>query len=211
MSPRVFVRSLILLVITFAGILLYLFVFAPRYNTSEPDIIDLNDDSNPYNSLYLPSFTLTDRNGDEFTEAYLDGKYTVVEFFYTSCPLICPTMTATMRDIQFETEDIGLQLMSVSIDPEVDTPEVLKNYANGFKADPQRWKFGRGTSDMTQILLMGVGFELGVLDTEDGFRNIDHPSSLLLVGPDRHVIGLYRYSDPDDVQRLIENARELAG
>ena len=211
MSPRVFLRSLILLVITFAGIMLYMFVFAPRYSNKQPNIIDLNNDPNPYSSLYLPSFTLTDRNGEEFTESFLDGKYTVVEFFYTSCPLICPTMTAAMRDIQFATEDIGLQLLSVSIDPEVDTPEVMNNYANGFKADPERWKFGRGTPDMTQIMLMGVGFELGNLDTSDGVRNIDHPSSLLLVGPDRHVIGLYRYSDPDDMERLIEKARELAG
>jgi protein SCO1/2 len=120
-------------------------------------------------------------------------------------------MSAVMRDIQFETEDIGLQLLSISIDPEVDTPQVLKNYANGFRADPARWKFGRGTDEMTQILLMGVGFELGSLNTDDGFRNIDHPSSLLLVGPDKHVIGLYRYSDEDEVRALIEKARELAG
>ena len=211
MSPRVFIRSIVLLVITFAGILIYLFVFAPKQQGFPRDqVIDLNED-NPYSALYIPDFKLVDRNGDEFDDTYLDGKYTVVDFFYTSCPLICPGMSAVMRDIQFETEGTGIQLLSISIDPEVDTPQVLKNYANGFKADPTRWKFGRGTPDMTQILLMGVGFELGALNTDDGFRNIDHPSSILLVGPDRHVIGLYRYSDPDDVQRLIEKARELAG
>jgi len=211
MSPRVFIRSLVLLVITFAGILIYLFVFAPQPQGLPTDqLIDLNED-NPYSALYIPDFKLVDRNGEEFDDTYLDGKYTIVDFFYTSCPLICPGMSAVMRDIQYATEGTDIQLLSISIDPEVDTPEVLKNYANGFKADPARWKYGRGTVDMTQILLMGVGFELGALNTEDGFRNIDHPSSILLVGPDRHVIGLYRYSDPDEVQELIEKARELAG
>lgn len=211
MSPRVFIRSLVLLVITFAGILIYLFVFAPQPQGLPTDqLIDLNED-NPYSALYIPDFKLVDRNGEEFDDTYLDGKYTIVDFFYTSCPLICPGMSAVMRDIQYATEGTDIQLLSISIDPEVDTPQVLKNYANGFKADPARWKYGRGTVDMTQILLMGVGFELGALNTEDGFRNIDHPSSILLVGPDRHVIGLYRYSDPDEVQELIEKARELAG
>lgn len=211
MSPRVFIRSLVLLVITFVGILIYLFVFAPQPQGLPSDqLIDLNED-NPYSALYIPDFKLVDRNGEEFDDTYLDGKYTIVDFFYTSCPLICPGMSAVMREIQFATEETDIQLLSISIDPEVDTPQVLKNYANGFKADPARWKFGRGTVDMTQILLMGVGFELGALNTEDGFRNIDHPSSILLVGPDRHVIDLYRYSDPDEVQELIEKARELAG
>jgi protein SCO1/2 len=212
MSPRVFIRSLVLLVITFAGILIYLFVFAPRQQQGYPSdrIIDLNED-NPYNALFIPDFTLVDREGNEFDDSFLEGKYTVVDFFYTSCPLICPGMSAVMRDIQFETVGTSLQLLSISIDPEVDTPQVLKNYANGFRADPSRWKFGRGTEEMTQILLMGVGFELGALNTDDGFRNIDHPSSMLLVGPDKHVIGLYRYSDADEVRSLIEKARELAG
>lgn len=211
MNPRVFIRSMILLVITFVCILVYWLAFAPKPGMPTDQIIDLNENDNPYSALYIPSFTLTDREGDEFDQSYLDGKYTVIDFFYTSCPLICPGMSAAMRDIQDTTQGTNVQLLSISIDPEIDTPEVMKTYANGFRADPERWKFGRGTPDMTQILLMGVNFHLGELNDDDGFRNIDHPSSLLLVGPDRHVIGLYRYSDPDEVQALIDKARKLAG
>lgn len=205
MPPRVFIRSLALLVITFAGILFYLFLIAPRQTTEIPGA------DNPYSAFYIPDFRLTDREGVEFDDSFLDGKITVVDFFYTSCPLICPGMTAVMRDIQYATEGTDVQLLSISIDPEVDTPDVLKTYANGFKADPERWRFARGTPEMTQILLMGVGFDLSALRMEDGFRVIDHPSSILLIGPDRHVIGLYRYSDPDEVGALIEKARDLAG
>ena len=211
MNPRVLIRSMILLVITFIGIMVYWFVFAPKPGYRSNEIIDLNENDNPYSELFLPTFTLEDREGNTFDQSFLDGKYTVVEFFYTSCPLICPSVTATMREIQFATEDTDLQLLSISIDPEVDTPEVMKRYANGFKASPERWKFGRGTPEMTEILLMGVNFHLGELNMKDGFRNIDHPGSLLLIGPDRHVIRLYSYSDPDEVEALIKKARELAG
>jgi len=210
MRPQVLIRSIILLVITFAGLLVFWFAVRP---TTEPypEAPTLGENGNPYADLYIPSFTLTDRFGNEIDESYLDGKYTVVDFFYTSCPLICPGMSAAMREIQNATAGTDLQLLSISIDPEVDTPDVIKRYANGFKADPQRWKFATGDMDMISILLMGVSFDLGQLSTEDGFRNIDHPSSLLLVGPDRHVIDLYRYSDPDEVAQLIGSARELAG
>lgn len=211
MNPRVFVRSLILLVITFIGIVAFWYYSAMKHARSSDDgFIDLDLD-NPYAQLYIPSFTLEDRNGEVFDQTFLDGRFTVVDFFYTSCPLICPAMTATMRDIQDATADTELQLLSISIDPSVDKPEVMNSYANGFRANPERWKFGRGSEEMTQILLMGVGFELDNLELRDGFRFIDHPGSLLLVGPDRHVIKLYRYSDPDEVQELIEKARELAG
>ncbi len=202
---------MILLVLTFIGIMIYWFAFAPKPGMPRDQIIDLNSNENPYSQLFIPSFTLEDREGNSFDQTFLEGRYTVVDFFYTSCPLICPGMSAAMRDIQDATQGTGVQLLSISIDPEVDTPAVMKPYADGFRADPQRWKFGRGTPDMTEILLMGVNFHLGELNQDDGFRNIDHPSSLLLVGPDRHVIGLYRYSDPDEVNALIEKARELAG
>ena len=202
---------MLLLVITFAGILVYWTLFAPVRGFETDELIDLEPDDNPYSSLFIPSFTLTDREGEEFDQEYLEGRYTLVEFFYTSCPLICPAMTATVRDIQKQTEDTTLQFLSISIDPEVDTPEVMNRYAQGFQADPSRWKFGRGTPDMTQILLMGVSFDLGKLEMKDGFRSIDHPSSLILVGPDRHVIGLYSYSDDEQVDALIKKARELAG
>jgi cytochrome oxidase Cu insertion factor (SCO1/SenC/PrrC family) len=90
MPPRVFIRSLILLVITFSGILIYLFVFAPTGREYPSDqIIDLNED-NPYSALFIPDFTLVDREGNEFDDSYLDGKYTVVDFFLHELPADLP-------------------------------------------------------------------------------------------------------------------------
>jgi protein SCO1 len=209
MNTRILIRSMILMCLTFIGILVFWFIARPQPHQL-PHAPALIDEDNPYASLFLPSFTLTDTQGNTVDESFLEGRYTVVDFFYTSCPLICPGMSAAMRDLQDATADTDLQLLSISIDPSVDTPEVIARYAGGFKANPDRWKFTTGDMEMISILLMGMNFELGELNMEDGFRNIDHPSSLILIGPDLHAIGLYRYTDPDQMESLLEKARQLA-
>lgn len=210
MNPKIFFRSIILMCLTFIGIAVFWSIAKPQQSkmSSAPTLLE---GENPYSELFIPTFTLTDINEQEVTESILDGEYTVVDFFYTSCPLICPGMSAAMREIQNATEDTSLKLLSISIDPEVDTPQKIKTYAGAFGADPSRWKFTTGDPEMITILLMGMNFELGELNSDDGFRNIDHPSTLILLGPDRHVIKLYRYSDPDQMEELIKTARELAG
>jgi len=200
---------MILMCITFVGIAVFWFVAKPQQSRMS-EAPTLLEGENPYSELFIPPFTLTDINEDTVTESILDGEYTVVDFFYTSCPLICPGMSAAMREVQNATADTKLKLLSISIDPEVDTPDKIKTYAGAFHADPDRWKFTTGNPEMITILLMGMNFELGELNSDDGFRNIDHPSTLILLGPDRHVIKLYRYSDPDQMEELIKTARELA-
>ena len=210
MNPKVLVRSMLLMVFTLFGIALFWFIAKPQPKplSQAPALLE---GENPYAGLFIPSFTLTDSQGNKVDQSILDGQYTVIDFFYTSCPLICPGMSAAMRELQNATTNTKLRLMSISIDPEVDTPEVINTYAQAYKADPDRWKFTTGDPEMITILLKGVNFELGDLNSDDGFRNIDHPSTLLLLGPDRHVIKLYRYSDPDEMDALIKKAHELAG
>lgn len=210
MRPRVLIRSMILMLITFSGIAAF-YVYSKPKPTQFPTKPMLLDTDNPYAALLIPAFKLTDSNNNTIDETILDGQYTVIDFFYTSCPLICPTMSKAMQEVQDATAGTNLKLLSISIDPQVDTPEVIKNYSNAFQADPDRWRFVTGDMDTISILLMGMSFDLGTLSTDDGFRNIDHPSTLILLGPDRHVIKLYRYSDPDQLAELIETARKLAG
>lgn len=210
MNQRVLIRSMILMLLTFTGIMVFWFIAKsqPGQYSNTPTLLDTD---NPYAQLFIPAFKLTDSNGNPIDESILDGQYTLVDFFYTSCPLICPTMSAAMKEVQESTADTDLQLLSISIDPEVDTPEIINHYSKAFQADPDRWRFITGDIDTISILLMGIGFDIGSLSTDDGFRNIDHPGTLILLGPDRHVIKLYRYSDPDQITELIKKAHELAG
>ncbi len=208
MNPKVLFRSAVLLVITFVGILIFWMNVKP--STPQTANLPIQLDDNPYASLYIPSFTLTDSLGNEIDQSIMDGKYTVLDFFYTSCPLICPSMSAAMKEVQTATAGTDLQLLSISIDPSVDTPEVIERYASAFHANPDRWRFVTGNMEMITILLMGLSFDLGELSTDDGFRNINHPAKLILIGPDRHVIKLYSYADPDQLAELIKTARQLA-
>ena len=210
MRPKAILTSILLMLATFVGLVIFWFTQRPT-PSQFPSKPTLAEGQNPYADLFIPPFRLTDSTNTVLDESIIDGQYTVIDFFYTSCPLICPGMSAAMKHIQDETVGTNLKLLSISIDPEVDTPEVIANYSQAFKADPDRWRFTTGDSDMISMLLMGVKFDLGKLDTEDGFRNIDHPTTLILLGPDRHVVKLYRYSDPDQIAELIKTAREFAG
>jgi cytochrome oxidase Cu insertion factor (SCO1/SenC/PrrC family) len=88
----------------------------------------------------VPPFSLAERDGRRISLSDLKGKVWIVNFIYTNCPDTCPIQSARMRQIQedFENEK-DLRLVSITVDPARDTPEVLSEYARRFSADPARW------------------------------------------------------------------------
>ncbi|MEZ6319414.1 MAG: SCO family protein [Phycisphaerales bacterium] len=165
----------------------------------------------------VPAFGLTDQNGNPVDESILDGRYTVVDFIFTSCPLYCPTMTAEMKRIQDATAGTGLRFLSLSIDGEVDTPERLLAWGEAYGADPDRWVFATGAPASVWAIARTLGFDVSLEDDDitkaDGSvaANINHPTRLILVGPDRRVIDMAAYTVPGEVDALIAKARKLAG
>ena len=94
----------------------------------------------------LPDFSLVERSGKKITLADLRGKISIVDFIYTSCSDTCPLQTADMAKLQEQwIKEREIELVSVSIDPEHDTPRVLTKYAGRFHADAGRWLFLTGT------------------------------------------------------------------
>jgi len=93
----------------------------------------------------LPDFRLTDQDGRQVTAADLRGKVTAVNFLYTRCPLpdVCPRLAANFAAIARRFGD-RVALVSVTVDPDYDTPAVLKEYASHWKADPRTWRFLTG-------------------------------------------------------------------
>lgn len=114
-----------------------------------------------------PQFTLIDQAGRPFRDADLRGRIAVINFIYTHCTTVCPTMTAQMRLLQerLRTEELlghPVLLISMSFDPERDTPEVLREYAARFEADPEAWRFLTGDSAHIKEVIgggFGVYFE----------------------------------------------------
>lgn len=168
--------------------------------------------------LSLPPFELTSIDGETVTNDVFTGRITVVDFMFTHCPLVCPMMTGTMADLADKLEGTGVRFLSISVDPERDTPERLREFAARFGADLSRWTFARGEREATwRLVREGLMFAIEDDDSltiplADGstMLNIRHPSHFVLVGPDGRVLGLYSSTSESDVRALEARARAAA-
>jgi cytochrome oxidase Cu insertion factor (SCO1/SenC/PrrC family) len=112
----------------------------------------------------VPDFVLTDQAGRPVRRADLEGNVWVASFIFTNCPDECPLMTAQMAQLQSDLAHVPhLRFVSISVDPERDTPAVLSQYAHRFNADPARWLFLTGDKGAIYRLVRD-GFRLGLVD-----------------------------------------------
>ncbi len=171
--------------------------------------------------LKLPAFTLRDQDGKTIDNSIFTGHVTIVDFFFTHCKLVCPALTQHMADQQRALKGTTARLLSVSVDPEHDSPATLKGYAAEHGADPSRWTFACGDRQtIGAIVEGGMKFAVGddpnparVIDLAGGkkMNNIVHPSWFVLVGPKGEVLGIYLAEVDDDMAALTVRARVAAG
>lgn len=162
--------------------------------------------------VQVPDFELVDRTGSTFRGADMDGHVWVVDFIFTNCVTYCPRMTERMRALRDDVAGAGVRFMSVSVDPEHDTPEVLTAYARKNDALHDDWVFLTGdTKEVTRTVVQGFRTPMGerVPHGDDGAYDILHAQHFLLVDDDRTVRGYYR-TDTDHLERLARDARRLA-
>ena len=156
----------------------------------------------------LPDFSLTERSGQPLRLADLAGKVWVADFFYTTCPGPCPMLSSRLSDVQKALgEEPGTRLVSISVDPEKDTPEVLKIYAEKFKAS-ERWFFCTGPKDAIYSLARD-GFKLPIADAPAEGGMIAHSTRLILVDQTGHVRGFYEGGTESSVGDLVRDIRRL--
>src|SRR6185295_576676 len=91
-----------------------------------------------------PVFSLTNQNGQPFGSADLANKIWIADFIFTSCPGPCPIISSRMSELQKPLEKTDVHLVSFTVDPDKDTPQVLRNYADRLSAKPDRWDFLTG-------------------------------------------------------------------
>ena len=162
----------------------------------------------------LPTFTLTDQDGRSFGSADLGGKPAVINFFFTSCPSICPRLTRAMRSLQRRFAGAGLevQLVSISVDPETDTPARLTAYARKYEIDPRNWRLLTGRrEEVRRTIVEGFRMHLGPrYRNADNMVDISHSGRFVLVDARREVVGYFR-SDPTGLEALFQRVRALRG
>jgi protein SCO1 len=152
----------------------------------------------------IPRFELTAQTGLPFDSREIDGHIWVANFVFTTCPGPCPMMSHHMHGIQEATSaTAGVKLISFTVDPAHDTPQVLAEYARRFKADPVRWTFLTG--DIARLNDLGLNaFKLNKVD-----GSLDHSTRFVLVDARRQIRGFYLSSEEGFPKDLLRDLRRL--
>jgi protein SCO1/2 len=148
-------------------------------------------------------FKLTDQTGKTFDSAQLQGKVWIADFMFTSCPGPCPRMSSQMHQVQMQLEGQGIQLVSFTVDPDHDAPEVLAEYSAKFKASPGVWHFLTGSKSDLNYLARDV-FKLGVVD-----GSLEHSTRFVLIDRSGRIRNYYLTSEEDAIPNLIKDAQAL--
>ena len=145
----------------------------------------------------IPQFEFTNSDGNTVTLDNLKGKVWVADFIFTTCTMACPMMTGNMNIVhkKFKKND-NVRLVSISVYPEYDTPEVLKNYASQYDADTEKWLFLTGKEDAVKDIIRD-GFKIG--DYED---IIFHSEKFALVDKKGIIRAYYNGMKSEDMKQL---------
>lgn len=150
-------------------------------------------------------FTLTDQDGQPFGSGQLQGRVWIADFFFTNCPGPCPRMSTLMSEIQRETADIGeLRIVSITVDPERDTPEAMKAYGERYGAIDGRWHFLTGPRELLDRIAR-QDFKLFDVD-----GSLQHSTRFALIDRQGNIRSFYTTGEggtytqlPGDIRKLI--------
>ena len=156
----------------------------------------------------VPAFSLEDQDGRPFTNETLAGKVWVGDFVFTRCSGPCPMISGKMSRVQTKLAGTPVRLVTFSVDPDYDTPAVLKEYGKQWSADYSRWTFLTGREkaiqNLARVLLIGVQPAIGD-------QPIIHSTHFILVDGQGNVYGPYNGEDDEGWRHLAADARSLAG
>jgi protein SCO1/2 len=153
----------------------------------------------------VPAFQFHDQDDKPVTLETLRDSPWVADFIFTNCPGSCPMMSGKMAALQ-KSLPAQVKFVSFSVDPEHDTPAVLKEYAQRFLADESRWKFLTGDQDA--IMTQARGMLLAALPANAG-QPIIHDGRFLLIDGQGHIRGAYHSNDPQELANLDRDAKRL--
>lgn len=159
----------------------------------------------------VPEFSFTDPSGQPFSSQALDGQTWVVEFFFTHCPTICVELTRAMKQLDGQLPP-ELRLVSITVDPEQDSPEVLRQYIEKNEINTSRWTFLTGPLDQVEAAVV-QGFKLPMQKADPGegqdLMAITHGSRLVLVDGQRRIRGYFE-ANPAGLLELRVAAERVA-
>ena len=156
----------------------------------------------------VPPFQLVNQNGQPFGSAQFAGKIWIADFIYTTCPGPCPMISTRMSELQKPLEKTDVHLVSFSVDPEKDTPEVLRSYAEKLRAEPNRWDFLTGSKSAIYNLAHD-GFKLAVSDGSGEAGVPVHSTRMVLVDRHGQIRGYYESTEAEGITKLLADTNHL--
>ncbi|AKT41652.1 SCO family protein [Chondromyces crocatus] len=189
-------RKVLWLLVVCAGVAVAVLLSTRSRGMIEPDV-----------RFPLPPFELLDTEGQRFGLEQLRGKVWVADFVFTTCPTVCPKLTERMAELQRRTEQHGdaVHLVTFTVDPETDTPEVLGRYATKSGAVKGRWTFLTGPLNQIETtVVQGFKVAMGRAEPGDGIMNIFHGERLVLVDREGTIRGYYQ-ADDEGMEKLLRD------
>jgi protein SCO1 len=155
----------------------------------------------PEGEDWLSRFELTERNGQAVSSENLKGTPYIVSFFFTMCPSICVQQNQKLKELQDQFAGQAIKFIAISVDPETDTPERLREYATRFGADEKQWLFLTG--DLTYI--RRIGAEIFQQPVDKQF----HTERFALVDREGKIEGFYAWPEKMQMQKLVEKIEAM--
>lgn len=159
----------------------------------------------------IESFELEDVHKDKYVSK--NDKIKLVSFFYTNCPDVCPLTMMDFKSLQNQLKDEGLfghsvELISITLDPEHDTKEVIRNYAQSFDTDPSGWKWLRGTQNETKTV--ATDFQMQYQKIEGDY--FTHTVTMYLIDEENQLRALYDMASPNksvNKEKIVKDIKLL--
>ena len=157
----------------------------------------------------IADFSLTNQNGETITQEDYKGKIYIADFFFTTCPTICPIMTKNMADLQKALgKDSDVMLLSHSVTPEIDSVAQLKKYTIEKGVDDRNWNLVTG--DKKQIYELARKSYLAVkTDGDGGPFDMIHTENFILVDKDKRIRGFYDGTKKEDMDKIMADIEIL--
>ena len=157
----------------------------------------------------IPDFSFINEDGEVVTEKDFKNKVYVADFFFVTCPTICPVMKKNMLTVYNEyKENPEVKILSHTIDPEHDTPEVLKKYATDLGISGKMWQFVTG--DKEKIYDIGQKhYMVSALEDSSQAGGYIHSGAFVLIDKDRHIRGMYDGTTEEGTAKLIQDLAVL--
>ena len=156
----------------------------------------------------VPVFELINQDGQRFGSTQLLGKIWIADFIYTTCPGPCPMISSRMSELQKPLEKTDVHLVSFTVDPARDTPQILRGYAEKLQAEPDRWDFLTGSQSAIYGLSRN-GFKLTISDGKEEKGIPVHSTRMILVDRHGEIRGYYDAAEADGMTRLLADTNHL--